>query len=128
MHTILLRYRWLAVWLAAAALLVKVLVPTGFMPAVVDGVMVVELCTGEGLKSVAVAVPSNEGHKSSNDMPCAFGGLSAPALGATDPALLALAIVFIIAAALHMPQHAPRTALLRLRPPLRGPPGLRVRS
>ena len=92
------------------------------------GVMVVELCTGEGLKSVAVAVPSESGHKGSHDMPCAFTGLAAPVLGAVDPALLALALVFIIAAALQTPQQAPRTATLRLRPPLRGPPGLRVRS
>lgn len=128
MHETLLRYRWLAVWLAAAALLVKVLVPTGFMPTVVDGVMVVELCTGEGLKSVAVDVSSEGGHTSGHDMPCAFAGLTAPVLGAVDPALLALAIMFILAAALHTPQQAPHTAAQRLRPPLRGPPGLRVRG
>jgi hypothetical protein len=128
MHKILLRYRWLAVWLAAAALLVKVLVPTGFMPAVVDGVMVIELCTGEGLKSVAVATPTESKHTGGNDMPCAFAGLSAPMMGAIDPALLALAILFMLAAGLHTPQHTPHTATLRLRPPLRGPPDLRVRS
>lgn len=128
MHHMLLRYRWLAVWLAAAALLVKVLVPTGFMPAVVDGVMVIELCTGDGLKSVAVATPTESKHTGGNDMPCAFAGLAAPMMGAVDPALLALAILFILAAALHTPQQTPHTATLRLRPPLRGPPGLRVRS
>jgi len=129
LHATLLRHRRLAAWLAAAALLVKVLVPTGFMPAVVGGVMVVELCTGAGLKSVAVAVPQDDEHGSGTaDMPCAFAGLAAPVLGAADPALLALALVFIIAAALHTPQQAPRTAALRLRPPLRGPPDVCVRS
>lgn len=128
MHATLLRYRWLAVWLAAATLLVKILVPTGFMPAVVDGVMVIELCTGDGLKSVAVATPTESKHKGGNDMPCAFAGLATPMMGAIDPTLLALALVFILAAALHTPQQAPRTAAMRLRPPLRGPPGLSVRS
>ncbi len=133
LHSTLLRYRWLAVWLAAAAMLVKVLVPTGFMPAVVDGVMVVELCTGEGLKTVAVALPISEEHKSgqtssAHDMPCAFAGLAAPVLGPVQPALLAAALAFILLAALHIPQTPRFSAPARLRPPLRGPPLLRVRS
>lgn len=129
MHRTLLRHRWLAVWLAAFALFLKVLVPTGFMPAVVDGVMVVELCTGEGLKSVAVAMPQDDGHETAmHDMPCAFAGLSAPVIGAVDPVLLAAALTFILLAALLLPQAPLPSAPLRLRPPLRGPPIPGVRS
>lgn len=112
--------------LLALALAMKLLVPGGFMPAVSGGTIVIRLCSGTG--PMAMAMPGladderGEGHPGKAEQPCAFGGLAAPALGAIDPVLLAVAIAFILALALH--PVAPRIAGLavRLRPPLRGPP------
>src|SRR3546814_5427229 len=88
-----LRHRWLAVWLAGAALMMKVLVPAGFMPTVSSGAILVQLCSGQGLQTAMLEIPGQSGdhdpadHKQA-EMPCAFSGLSSPALAAADPVLL----------------------------------------
>lgn len=122
------QHRYLAIWLVGAALLMKVLVPAGFMPTVSKGTILVQLCSGMGVQTVAIGIPGlgdhddgEDQHKAA-DQPCAFSGLTAPGLAGADPVLLALAIAFILAAAFRV---EPRLVLWRglyLRPPSQGPP------
>jgi hypothetical protein len=120
------RHRRLAGWLVALALLMKILIPAGFMPSMAGGTMTVELCTGQGVQTVEIAIPGQSGlpdEKSHEKAaPCTFSGLSAPMLGGVDPILLALAIAFIVATVFRA---APTPLVARrtwLTPPLRGPP------
>lgn len=55
-------------------------------------------------------------------MPCVFAGLSAAALGAIDPILLAALIAFILAHGLIATIPPAPSSPAYLRPPLRGPP------
>lgn len=122
-----LRCRWLAAWLFAAALLMKVLVPAGYMLDVSNGAVTIELCSGYGPMKMAVPMPGMTHHGDKHDrgkaeQPCAFAGLAAPALAGADPLLLAAALAFIIAAAFRAVVRPLPTRNRHLRPPLRGPP------
>lgn len=105
----------------------KLLIPAGFMPMVADGRMVVRLCSGTGPMAMAVSGfgQNKTDHDSNHDkheQPCAFSGLSAPSLAAADPALLALAILFVLAMGIRALALPATAAPPYLRPPLRGPP------
>jgi len=83
------------VFVAAAllVLLLRTLVPTGFMPVEMDGKIVVQLCTGEGgTKSILIDIgkkaPASE-HKMS-DKPCTFAGGFTGAFLPSMPAPLAV--------------------------------------
>jgi hypothetical protein len=124
----LLMHRHLAIMAAAAALLMKVLMPAGFMPVVSHGVLIVQLCNGTTNQTVAIEMPGMEHHSQGDDQhiapdkPCAFAGLAVSMLEGTDPALLAVAIAFILALTFRVER---RTVLRRsphLRPPSHGPP------
>ena len=134
----LLAHRQLAVLICAAALLLKLLVPTGYMIASVDGRIAMTLCPGvmpppaptmPATPGMHGAMPEHggAGHGTPKDhgkaeLPCAFTGLSAATLGAVYPVQLAALIAFVMGVALvgvllrapFPPRH--------LRPPLRGPP------
>ena len=105
----LLRHRALAAWLVALALLMKVLVPTGYMLGTSAGTITVELCSGYGPMKMTMPTPGmahHGGDKSNHgkaEQPCAFSGLSAPSLAAADPILLVLSLAFIIATAICAP-------------------------
>ncbi|RUN75195.1 DUF2946 domain-containing protein [Sphingomonas sp. TF3] len=125
------QHRALAAWLLAFALLLKVVVPSGYMLDTSNGVIRIAICSGMGpVKTMAMAMPgmadsaSQKHHKDGEkaDQPCAFAGLNAHSVAATDPILLALAIAFVMA--LGSRRIAPPLIGLRLhlRPPLRGPP------
>lgn len=136
--------RHLAVLICAAALLVKLIVPAGFMVGQVDGHAAIILCPGSGpvppalvARHEAMAMPgqaamhhgmgdhpdhSDDTH--GRDMPCAFAGLAAPGLAAVDPIQLALLLVFILALGVAQATTPPPCAAPYLRPPLRGPPSL----
>lgn len=120
----LLAHRRLAVLLCVAALLMKLVVPSGFMIGDHHGRLSIEVCSG-----VAPTTMAMPGHGKSRDhgkaeQPCAFAGLSAAALGAVDAVLLAGLIAFVMTAWLvAAPRPEPR-ARAWLRPPLRGPPAL----
>lgn len=117
--------------LCVATLLLKLLVPTGYMIDNDHGRLSMTICSGTGPATVAMEMPGMHGnmpdHGKSKDhgkaeMPCAFSGLSAAAMGATDPIQLAGLIAFVMAMgvigfALPRPSTPPF-----LRPPLRGPP------
>ncbi len=121
-----LRHRALAGWIVAAALLMKLLVPAGYMPAVSGNSVIIQICSGYGPMTMAMPIPGKEqgqDHQQGKaEMPCAFSGLSAPTLGATDPVLLALAILFAMVAAIRFVLLLPAASPAHLRPPLRGPP------
>lgn len=127
----LLAQRHFAVLLCAATLLLKLLVPTGYMIDNASGRMTVTICSGFGPATMSMDMPGMHGdmpdHGNSKDhgkaeMPCAFSGLSAAMLGSIDPVQLAALIVFILALGLiaTVPPAPSRPA--HLRPPLRGPP------
>lgn len=121
------RHPRLAIFLIAAALLLKIWVPQGYMPGASGGFMVVEICSGAEPRTMVIAFPGKapeEPRHDAMDMPCAFSGLSAPSLSAADPIVLAFAIIFILATGLR-PATGPLTArLVRLRPPAQGPPAI----
>ncbi|OWK28041.1 hypothetical protein [Sphingomonas dokdonensis] len=139
-----LAQRHLAVLLLGAALLLKLLVPTGYMIDASGGRLAVIVCPGvvPAPSSVSQSAGGHHqmvGHQAVADhgapmkhdgsgghgqveMPCAFAGLSAAALGAVDPIQLAALIAFVLAvgfAAMVLPAVA---RPVYLRPPLRGPP------
>lgn len=126
---LLARHRLVACAILSLALAMKLAIPVGFMPMVTDGTIVMRLCSGTAPMTMAVAIPGLEQDKPDGEapqdkqaQPCAFSGLSAPTLAATDPILLALAILFVLVAGLRpLAVPVPR-APLHLRPPLRGPP------
>lgn len=138
MHPIrrLLAQRHLAVLICAAALLLKLLVPTGYMIDSSQSRITVTICSGIAASTMTMEVPRTEmpgihgdmpdhgkkGQSKAAEMPCAFSGLSGAALGAIDPLLLAALIAFVMAigfAGVVLPAPS-RPAYLR--PPLRGPP------
>lgn len=126
--------------ICAAALLLKLLVPGGYMIASDHGRLSIVICSGMATPPATVAMPGMDhamamamahgtmpdADKSTDhgkpDMPCAFAGLSAQVLGAVDVVLLATALAAVAVMALQAtPRVAPR-ATPHLRPPLRGPP------
>lgn len=127
----LLAQRYLAVLVCVATLLLKLMVPTGYMIGSEHGRMTIELCSGVAGQPMTMTMPGIHrdmpGHGKSQDhgkaeMPCAFSGLSAASLGAVDPIQLAALIAFVLGVGL-LPAVLP--AIVRcgyLRPPLRGPP------
>lgn len=106
-------------WIAALAILVRLLVPVGFMPQVAHGRVAIVACPG-----MVAAHGHAHGDAPDHDgfaKPCAF---AAVAMAATILAvLLLLAVPFarvvgVAVRATPLPARAPR----RWRPPLRAPP------
>lgn len=133
----LLAQRHLAVLVCAAALLLKLLVPTGCMIATDHGRIVMTVCSGvartapirdmAGMHAGMADHGASEDHGKPKDhgradMPCAFSGLSSPALRAIDPVQLAALIAFVLAIGLAATTLPLPAVPARLRPPLRGPP------
>ena len=127
----LLAQRRLAVLICAATLLLKLLVPTGYMIDNDHGRITITICSGTAPRTMMMEMPGMHGdmpdHGKSKDhskaeMPCAFSGLSAAMLGPIDPLQLAALIAFILALGpiATIPPIPSRPAYLR--PPLRGPP------
>ena len=127
----LLAQRYLIVLICAAALLLKLLVPSGYMVDSAHGRLTITICSGTTPAIKAMEMPAMHGdmpdHGKSDghgevEMPCAFSGLSASALGAIDPIQLAGLIAFVLTlgfVAIILP--APERPAY-LRPPSRGPP------
>lgn len=129
LRRLLFEHRLLCGWLIAAALLMKALVPAGFMPVASGNTLVLGFCSGYGPQMmVAVPIPGKADRSGSDEqaqkhaMPCVFSGLSMPGLSGVDPVLLVLAIVFVVALAIRTATAIPTIARVYLRPPLRGPP------
>jgi len=116
--------------LIAAALLMKLLVPSGYMPTQQNNTLVVSLCTGYGPATTTIEIPigSDSEHqqtpdgKGTNNMVCAFASVAGSELAATDAILLGNAIAFTFLAALFIAPEPWFKQPAYLRPPLRGPP------
>ena len=124
------RRRIWAMWLIAAALFMKVVVPAGYMPVVSGGAIAIELCSGFGPERMAMAMPGmgdhhgKMDHSAKGDMPCGFAGHAPASIAGADPILLVIAIAFIIATSFRMPVSRPIRRIGYLRPYLRGPPAI----
>ena len=133
----LLAQRHLAVLICAAALLLKLLVPTGYMIDSSHGHLTVTICSGTTARTMTMAMPGmhgdmaddgeTEGHGETGDhgereMPCAFSGLSAAMTGAIDPIQLSALIAFVLSVGLTATLLPAPSRPRHLRPPLRGPP------
>jgi len=123
------------------ALAIRAIVPAGFMPMLVEGRVVIALCSGSG-PAVTMAHPAGMVHHATTAAPygshdasdilphdnkpqlCAFAGLGAPSLAWVDPVVLAVAIAFVLALGLRIVSTLPAICSSRLRPPLRGPPAI----
>lgn len=128
LRRLLFKHRLLCGWLIAAALLMKALVPAGFMPVAAGNTLVLGFCSGYGPQTMVVTIPGKADRSGSEEqarkhaMPCVFSGLSMPGLSGVDPVLLVLAIAFVAALAIRTATAIPVGARVYLRPPLRGPP------
>ena len=122
----LLAQRHLATLLCAAALLLKLLVPAGYMIGSDHGRITIELCSGVASKPMAMHddMPDHAKHKDHGkaEMPCAFSSLSVASLGAIDPIQLAALVAFILVTGLAVAIPPAIARRIYLRPPLRGPP------
>ena len=117
-------------WLMAAALLMKVAVPAGYMPVVSNGWVGLALCSGFGPEKMAMAMPAMSNHRGKAehseraDMPCGFAGHAPASMAGADPILLLVAIAFIVATISRLPISPPFRRIGYLRPHLRGPPAI----
>lgn len=134
------RHRALAAWLVAAALVMKLLVPAGFMPMLSGAGLSLTLCSGYAQPPAAAGAHGMGAHYGAGmdhgaghdkgehggkaEMPCAFSGLANPSLAAVDPVLLVAAIAFIIETVFRAGVAVRPRRPAYLRPPLRGPPAV----
>lgn len=134
-HFLLVRYR-MAFVLIALALAVKALVPAGFMVEARGHVLTVAICadaSGEHSQSRQIVIPGKpaggqfspaKSGQSKTGEACPFSALSMAGVSGADPALLALALGFILLLG-FLPVCAPCVLFTRrIRPPLRAPPVL----
>lgn len=105
----LLAQRHLASLICAAALLLKLLIPAGYMIANDHGRVSITICSGTSERTMTVDMPGMHGDMSDYgkstdhgkaEMPCAIAGLSIPALDAIDPIQLTALIAFVLAVGL----------------------------
>ena len=129
----LIAQRHLATLICAAALLLKLLVPTGYMIGSDHGAMAIIICTGMAPATVMMDMPGMHGdsadHGKSKDhgkaeQPCAFTGLSTAMTEAVDPIQLTELIAFIMAIGMVGVLLPTPSGPAFLRPPLRGPPAI----
>lgn len=118
-------HRRLALGLVVLAVLIKALMPAGYMLSDRAHVLTVEICadaSGQTMtRQIAVPADGKSDHAKAEGT-CAWGVLASAALGGADIVLLALALAFILALGLTASRPAPPARTTYLRPPLRGPP------
>jgi len=124
----------LAALLVAMALLMRALVPAGYMPSATPRHFIIQICadaTGQP-SSATLAIPASHSAPAKDSAlakagamaggHCAFAALAAPGLAGAGAAVLAIALAAMLRLALA-PRPAPIQRLRRqIRPPLRGPP------
>ena len=120
-------HRRFAALLVALTLMMKALVPAGFM---VDGdakVITVHICAdtlGAG-SSRQITLPQSghdDGHRAHADSSCHFTALGHAVTGGADPIQLTLALAFILGLGFAPLVRGNLRRIFHLRPPLRGPP------
>ncbi len=127
-RTFLKEHRWLALWLIAAALAAKALVPAGYMLGDTGTkTLTMVICDGSGPSTMTVDIPMDPDHAKAPDsgkQDCAWSGLGHAMLGGADPVLLLAAIAFLLTLGFA---PAPQPVLRRrafAQPPSQGPPPL----
>jgi len=129
LRALILRYRLVAAMILGAAIVVRAMLPAGFMPDMGSRTIRVVICMeSQGLQAVAeIAVPSRtdsqHGPRAGHEE-CAFASQMAPAMAGADILLLALALAFILLIGLASEPLRLFGHKRGLRPPLRGPPAL----
>jgi hypothetical protein len=122
--------RSLAAALFACALLLRIAIPAGFMPAQTAHGIVVRMCDGMGSGKtmvIDIGLPDKSKHHPEHEkpaVPCAFSGLTAAVLGADPGLTLALPAMVLGEFALPPPLDFRLGDTDFLTPPLRGPPAL----
>lgn len=130
-RTLLHAHAQLAMLLVVLALLVRALLPAGYMLAPSSKSFTVAVCAdgSDEMQTRTVTVPVQNGEHggkvdhAQSGKGCAYSALSIASIAGADASLLVLALAFILLIGLA---HAPRRSLSNpyyLRPPLRGPPG-----
>jgi hypothetical protein len=125
-RAILRTNRRLALGLVVLALVIKALVPAGYMLSDKAHVLTIAICADAsgGPLTQQIVVPSDgkSADHAKAEGTCAWGVLAMAALGGADVLLLALALAFVLALGLMPTRPAPPSRGSYLRPPLRGPP------
>ena len=131
MRTFWRNHRGLAALLLALTLGFKLLLPTGYMLGDGPRILTVEICadaSGHRLTQQIVIPQDNRQnqseHSAKNAAPCPWSALSTATLGGADPALLALALAFILTLGFSAAPTPRLARIFHLRPPLRGPPAV----
>lgn len=127
--------RHLAVLICAAALLMKLVIPTGYMIGSDHGRPSIILCSGIAPMTMAMDTPEmadamaghGQGPHDRKDhegagMPCPYASMSAAMLDTVDPIQLAALVAFVMAIGLAAAVLPTPFGAAYLRPPLRGPP------
>lgn len=120
----------LALLLVALALLVKAMVPPGYMVGRSSKTFTISICAdGSGeMQTRAITVPMTPesqhgaGDSAPSGKACGYSAMSMAALGGTEAPLLALALAFVLALGLATTPRLLLKQSSHLRPPLRGPP------
>lgn len=123
------RRSW-AMMLVALALLVRALVPAGYMVASSTLTLNIQLCSDAqgGHASMKIVVPrlgdkkDGSGTHTQKNQPCAFSALTMASLAGADDLLLAQAIAFILITSTLLVASLACLPFAHQRPPLRGPP------
>jgi hypothetical protein len=124
-RALLFDHRRLAFGLVVLALLIKALVPAGYMLGDKAGhVLTVTICGDASGQTVTkqIEVPGEGGAHAKAEVKCVWGLLAMAALGGADVVLLAAALAFILTLGIAASRPVPPSRGAHLRPPLRGPP------
>ncbi|MGF7149743.1 hypothetical protein FHS96_003394 [Sphingomonas zeicaulis] len=122
------RARGLVAALFAFALLLRIAIPSGFMPTQTAQGIVIRICDGMGeARTMVLDVqrPGDGQHDPDHDQPaaaCAFAGLAMPALDASPGPVPALPAMSLEEFALPPPASVVLAGTDVVLPPLRGPP------
>lgn len=128
LRALILRHRAVAFLGVMAALCMKIVVPTGFMIGQNSKVLTVQLCAESLGHAVTakIAIPMkgepSDSTGKQDKAECPFASLSIASITGADPALLALALAFILALGFAPVRASHPKRVSYLRPPLRGPP------
>lgn len=128
------RHRCWTAALMIVALFITMLVPTGYMPVMADGALLMQPCSGWNRAAADAAVSAGHGDHHAHapdspdnrhdglEMPCAFSSPLAAVAARIDPILLAIAIASILAGAFPLAPKPISTRRLYRLSPAQGPP------
>ena len=119
----------LAAVLVALALMMRAIVPAGYMASTTAQHITIQICADTSAQQLTRTIDIPSGHQAEGKDGamakagghCAFGALSAPGLEEAGAAVLAIALAAMLCLGLA-PSLAPTPFRRQMRPPLRGPP------